>query len=73
MSLTDKQKLAISAAVRHVLEAVQIVFLCLKLTGTVAWSWWVVLVPLWGAVVIAFVAVVAICWLSKRMTQIYDL
>ena len=25
----------------------QIVFLVLKLTGLIDWSWWVVLVPLW--------------------------
>jgi hypothetical protein len=24
-----------------------LVFLCLKLTGTIAWSWWIVTLPLW--------------------------
>ena len=30
-----------------ILAVLQIVFLVLKLTGLIDWSWWVVLVPLW--------------------------
>ena len=29
------------------LAVLQIVFLILKLTGLIDWSWWLVLVPLW--------------------------
>ena len=31
-----------------------IVFITLKLTGYIAWSWWWVLFPLWGGFAIAF-------------------
>jgi predicted permease len=39
-----------------------IVFITLKLTGYIAWSWWWVLSPLWMplAVVLGFVAIVFI-------------
>lgn len=37
-----------------------IVFLVLKLTGFIAWSWWWVTAPLWGGLAIAL-ALVAIC------------
>lgn len=35
-----------------------IVFITLKLTGYINWSWWLVLLPIWGWV--AFVVVVAV-------------
>lgn len=38
-----------------------IVFLVLKLTGSIAWSWWWVTAPLWGGValwlLVAFIVV----------------
>ena len=36
-----------------------IVFITLKLTGYITWSWWWVLAPLWGGAVL-FLAIVAI-------------
>ena len=30
-----------------IVAVLQIVFLILKLTGLIDWSWWLVLVPLW--------------------------
>ena len=30
-----------------ILAVLQIVFLVLKLTGLIDWTWWLVLVPLW--------------------------
>jgi len=49
-----------------------IVFLVLKLTGVITWSWWWVTCPLWGglaiflaiAVIVGFVALVL--WLISR-------
>ena len=32
-----------------------IVFITLKLTGVIAWSWWWVLAPLWGGFALALV------------------
>ena len=39
-----------------------IVFLILKLTGTITWSWWWVTAPLWGglALVLAILIIVGI-------------
>lgn len=34
-----------------------VVFLVLKLTGVIHWSWWWVTAPLWGPVAIALIAV----------------
>ena len=36
-----------------------IVFITLKLTGYIAWSWWWVLSPLWGPIAV-FLGIVAI-------------
>jgi hypothetical protein len=32
-----------------------IVFITLKLTGNIAWSWWWVLAPMWGPIAIVLV------------------
>jgi hypothetical protein len=32
-----------------------VVFITLKLTGYIAWSWWWVLAPLWGGLALALV------------------
>ncbi|MFI8696719.1 hypothetical protein [Dietzia maris] len=37
-----------SNEIRTVLTAVLIVFVSLKLTGEIAWSWWWVLAPVWA-------------------------
>ena len=31
-----------------------LIFMVLKLTGTIDWSWWWVTAPLWGAFVVVF-------------------
>ena len=35
-----------------------IVFITLKLTGFIDWSWWLVTAPLWGGVAVAALALV---------------
>lgn len=41
-------------------QSLTLLFIGLKLTGYIAWSWWLVLAPLWGlwgiAFIVAFVA-----------------
>jgi hypothetical protein len=37
-----------------------IVFITLKLTHVIAWSWWWVLAPMWAP--LAVVLVIAVCW-----------
>lgn len=46
-------------------ELLAVLFIGLKLTGVIAWSWWWVLAPLWGplALVLAIIAVVGIAFL----------
>jgi uncharacterized protein (DUF983 family) len=34
-----------------------ILFITLKLTGVIAWSWWLVTAPLWGPIVIVVLGV----------------
>jgi hypothetical protein len=49
-----------------------VVFLVLKLTGKIGWSWWWVTAPLWGgfAVILAILAVfglvLGVWWLIAR-------
>jgi uncharacterized membrane protein (DUF485 family) len=36
------------------LEGLALLFIYLKLTGQIAWSWWWVLSPIWGSFVVVF-------------------
>ena len=48
-----------------------IVFLILKLTGTIAWSWWWVLSPIWipAVIVLVILLVVLAIFLLKNNTN----
>jgi len=37
-----------------------VLFIALKLTGVIAWSWWWVLSPIWISFIIAFITIVGI-------------
>lgn len=39
-----------------VLSLLGVLFIGLKLAGVIAWSWWWVTAPFWGAFVIALIA-----------------
>ena len=47
-----------------------LVFLVLKLTGTIDWSWWWVTAPIWGTAVLAILAfliyIAYVVWQAKR-------
>ena len=45
-----------------------IVFLILKLTGVISWSWWWVTTPLWGPIAL-IVGVLAILGIVKTIIQ----
>lgn len=47
-----------------------VVFIVLKLTGVIDWSWWWVLLPFWGPVAIVLLAVVT--WLSYLIYKVYQ-
>jgi uncharacterized BrkB/YihY/UPF0761 family membrane protein len=40
------------------LPALTLLFIALKLTNVIAWSWWLVLLPLYGVFVIVFIWVI---------------
>jgi hypothetical protein len=46
-----------------------IVFITLKLTGYINWSWWLVTLPIWGGFAI-FLAVIAI-WLGLLLIKYF--
>ena len=48
-----------------------IVFIVLKLTGVIAWSWWWVLAPVWFpfALFLAIAAIIGICYLIRRAAR----
>jgi hypothetical protein len=46
-----------------------IVFITLKLTGYIDWSWWWVLAPLWIPIVIVFVILALILALGGKVKQ----
>lgn len=48
-----------------------IIFVILKLCGVIAWSWWLVFVPLWGGVVI-FIVVAAFIFLCGCIAKIIE-
>lgn len=54
--------------IRTVLETLLIVFIVLKVNNLVAWSWWVVLTPLWvslGLVIIGILGIIVLKLIDK--------
>ncbi len=39
-----------------------IVFLVLKLTHTIDWSWWWITAPLWGPAIVAVICAALVAW-----------
>lgn len=58
--MSDEVKLVQSGGI-GLFGLLAIVFITLKLTGTIAWSWWLVLLPLYGP--LAFILGVVILFL----------
>jgi hypothetical protein len=48
--------------------ALVLIFITLKLTGVIGWSWWWVLSPIWITFLVAFVAFAVIGLWPKRKT-----
>jgi phosphoglycerol transferase MdoB-like AlkP superfamily enzyme len=42
-----------------------LLFIALKLTGVIDWSWWWVTAPLWGGALLVILVVVLILWLRR--------
>ena len=47
----------VGASINHITRTFFIVFLVLKLTGLIAWSWWWVFSPLWIPLFIVLIIV----------------
>ena len=62
MSESNKNKLTISIGNLSLSTVLFIVFLVLKLTGYISWSWWWVTAPLWAWPIVVFgIIVIALC------------
>ena len=46
------------------LETLTIVFIVLKLTEVVAWSWWMVFSPIWAGYAVIFLAAFAVAFMK---------
>lgn len=47
------------------IEALQLVFIVLKLCGVIKWSWWLVLTPLWASLVFLLI-MLAVFFIKTR-------
>lgn len=68
--MTETKTVTVSGPPFPLLGVLTIVFVVLKLTGVIHWSWWLVLLPLWGPfalllVVAGIVALVAALSVSR--------
>lgn len=43
-----------------------IVFIVLKLTGYINWSWWIVLSPIWGSVLVGLLIFLVVSFVIYR-------
>lgn len=60
-----KDKINVNTQPLTFLDLLAIVFIVLKLTHVIDWSWWVVLAPIWGALVLA-IAIVIIAYILGK-------
>ena len=41
--------------------ALTLIFITLRLCGRIAWSWWIVLMPLWVPIALLFAGLIVLC------------
>lgn len=46
-----------------------IVFIVLKLTGYINWSWWIVLSPIWGSILVGLLIFLVMMFVIYRNTR----
>lgn len=76
MSESNKNKVTISVGNLSLSTILFIVFLVLKLTGYISWSWWWVTAPLWvGPAVVVGIIAIALCLglVSLILYALYEL
>lgn len=49
----------------------QFAFIILKLTNSVTWSWWVILMPTWVAIIVLIILIITILIIKKKTTNKY--
>lgn len=54
------------------LSLLGLIFIVLKLTGTIDWSWWWVTSPLWGGIVIVIAIFIILRFLAVPLLDIYN-
>nr|DAL63000.1 MAG TPA_asm: transmembrane protein [Caudoviricetes sp.] len=54
------------------LSLLGLIFIVLKLTGTIDWSWWWVTSPLWGGIVIVIAIFIILRFLVVPLLDIYN-
>ena len=42
-----------------------VLFVGLKLTGFIAWSWWLVLLPFYGGIILLIALIALVAWASQ--------
>lgn len=47
------------------LGVLQVIFIVLKCIGTIDWSWWAVLTPLWIDLVLIVITVIFLIWFEE--------
>ena len=73
MSESNKNKLTISVGNLSLSTTLFIVFLVLKLTGYISWSWWWVTAPLWAGPVLFFGIIAIVLCLGLFGVVLYGL
>lgn len=51
------------------LDALTILFVALKLTGYINWSWWLVLLPAYGVIAVVFVGAGISVWVESFLAK----
>lgn len=49
-----------------ILGMLGVMFVGLKLTGYIDWSWWLVTLPFWGGAVVALVIILIAGWIALK-------
>ena len=63
--MKDK-KVDINRTSLTMLDLLAVAFIILKLCKVINWSWWIVLSPIWGSIMLAFVVATVLYVLYKK-------
>ena len=49
----------------NIFTTLQLIFLVLKLTGLIDWSWWLVFTPIFASIIIAIIITIILFYLTR--------